>query len=94
MIENSDCDLDLNKDGKVSDNEFKLILDRWINKKKMAWVALIGILVICILSFFIISEVKLKVLEEIIIWSFIILGSIVGAYMGFSSFAAANTGKR
>lgn len=55
------------------------------NRRKMAWVALISIMVVTYLAFFHVSIERLKVLGEVITWFYFVMGSIVGAYLGFST---------
>lgn len=51
----------------------------------MAYIAIAAILVVTYWCLFDIPEKKLKVLEEIISWFYITMGSIVGAYVGFAT---------
>lgn len=58
---------------------------RWKHRRKMAYTALICFIIEVFLVLFIVPTDRLKVLEEIITWSFFIWGSIVGAYVGFAT---------
>jgi len=57
-------------------------IDTWKNRRKMAWLALISIIIITLISFFIIPIEKLKVLDSVIQWYFTIMGGIVASYFG------------
>lgn len=59
---------------------------RWRNRRRMAWIALISILVATILAFFIIPESRLKLLSDVINMFYLSMASIVGAYVGFATF--------
>lgn len=56
-----------------------------INRRRMAWISLIAILVVTLLSLFIVDTDRLDKLEEIITWFYISMASVVGAYVGFST---------
>jgi uncharacterized membrane protein YhaH (DUF805 family) len=58
---------------------------RWQNRRRMAWTSLFFIICVVLLSMFIVPIERLEVLEEIITWFFFIMGSIIGAYVGFST---------
>lgn len=61
---------------------------RWKNRRRMAWTALVGMLVVTILAFFVIPESKLALLSEVITWFYFSMASIIGAYMGFTTWAS------
>jgi len=54
-------------------------------RRKMAQIALYGIFAVTLLAFFVVNIEKLKILGEVITWFYIIMGSIVGSYMGFAT---------
>lgn len=58
---------------------------RWKNRRRMAWVALVSILVVTILAFFIVAESRLKLLGDVINMFYLSMASIVGAYVGFAT---------
>lgn len=58
---------------------------RWRNRRKMAWIALISILVVTILAFFVVEESRLKLLGDVINMFYLSMASIVGAYVGFAT---------
>ena len=63
---------------------------RWKNRRRMAWVSLISMIVLTFFIFFTdaISIEKIKVLGEVITWYYFASASIVGAYMGFTTWAS------
>ncbi len=62
---------------------------RWKNRRRMAWTSLISIIVITFFILFTdaISIEKLKVLGEVITWFYFCMSSIIGFYMGATTFA-------
>ena len=58
---------------------------RWQNRRRMAWTALVSILVVTFLSFFVVDESRLKLLSDVINMFYLSMASIVGAYVGFAT---------
>jgi len=58
---------------------------RWQNRRKMAWIALVSILIVTILAFFVVEESRLKLLGDVINMFYLSMASIVGAYVGFAT---------
>jgi hypothetical protein len=62
---------------------------RWRNRRRMAWTSLIAMnIVTVILLFAPIPEARLKVVSEPLIWSYFAFTSVIGAYMGFTTWAS------
>jgi len=62
---------------------------RWKNRRRMAWLSLITMIAVTfILLFAPIPEARIKVLSEPITWSYFALASVIGAYMGFTTWAS------
>ena len=61
---------------------------RWKNRRRMAWTALISILVVTFMTFFMIPIAKLQVLGEVITWFYFTMTAIVGAYMGLTTLSS------
>lgn len=57
----------------------------------MAWGAFISIIVVTGLCFFYVDIERLEKLETVITWFYMAMASIVGAYMGFSTYASVAT---
>jgi len=58
---------------------------RWQNRRRMAWTALVSILIVTFLSFFVVEESRLKLLGDVINIFYLSMASIVGAYVGFAT---------
>ena len=65
-----------------------LMHKRWRNRIRMAWVSLISMLVVTILAFFVIPESRLVLLSDVITWFYFGMVSIIGSYMGFTTWAS------
>lgn len=63
---------------------------RWQNRRRMAWVSLTSMIAITVLILFsnFVSIEKLKVLSEVITWFYFCSASVIGAYMGFTTWAS------
>ena len=86
---------DNNQDGTVSDEEIarnKELLELELKEekseehRKIAWVAMLCIIILLIILLTpIVSESRVKALEEIITLTFVVLGGLIGTYMGVST---------
>jgi hypothetical protein len=65
-----------------------LMHKRWRNRRRMAWVSLISMLVVTILAFFVIPESRLALLSDVITWFYFGMVSIIGSYMGFTTLSS------
>ena len=81
--------LDLNGDDKVDEKELEIYRKKLLAQRNMATAMLVAtfILTLIILSP-IISEARLGIIIDIVIMFYLMCGSIVGAFMGFSSWMA------
>lgn len=62
---------------------------RWQNRRRMAWISMIAIIVVTILLLFgPIENERLKVISEPLTWFYLSTASIIGAYMGFTTYAS------
>ena len=62
---------------------------RWKNRRRMAWISLISmVLLTSALLFAPIPIERLKTLSGTIEWYYLSVASIVGAYMGFTTWAS------
>ena len=63
---------------------------RWKNRRRMAWVSLISILVVTFFMLFTdaVSVEKLKIVGDVVTWFYFSMASIIGAYMGFTTWAS------
>lgn len=81
----ADNEIDLNRDGKVSRQEENAYEERAVNRRRMAWVALLALIASGFSMMFLIPETRLKTLDGLLEIYWIALGSIVGAYVGIST---------
>ena len=69
--------------------EMELERNKWRGRRRMAGTALAAMIIVMILLLFgPIPETRIKTLEEPIVWFFFSMASIIGAYMGFTSWAS------
>lgn len=68
--------------------------EQWKGRRRMAWIALISTIAVTALAIFYIPTERLDVLTDIIMWFFVTMGSIIGAYMGFTAWWARSTKDR
>ncbi len=60
----------------------------WRNRRRMAWSAFISIIVVTGLCFFYVDLDRLSKLTDVVTWFYMTMASIVGAYMGLSTYAS------
>lgn len=80
-----DNEIDLNQDGKINNNEERLYEQKAVNRRRMAWLALISMIVSGFCMMFFVPESRLKQLDGLLEIYWLALGSIVGAYVGIST---------
>lgn len=69
--------------------EHELERNKWRGRRKMAWIALNSMIILMIVLLFIPIDVKkLEILSDPITWFFFSMTSIIGAYMGFTTWAS------
>ena len=79
--------------GKEGENGNGLTRIRWKNRRKMAWVSLLSmVLVTFLLMFGPIPDSRLKILSEPLTWFYFAMASVIGAYMGFTTWADRSGG--
>jgi cytochrome bd-type quinol oxidase subunit 2 len=78
-------EVDLNNDGIVTSKEEALYEKKAVNRRRMAWLSLIALIVSGICVMFVIPESRLKSLSGLLELYFISLAGIVGAYVGIST---------
>lgn len=88
-------DLDLDNDGVVSDNELAIVealekREKMEAQKKMAWVAMISMLIFTALVFLpIFPDTRIKALSDLFGLFYIGMAGVVGAYMGMTAYMSA-----
>jgi hypothetical protein len=70
-------------------NDAELNKMRWKNRRRMAWVSLCSMVFVTAAILFtdIVEIERLKVLTEVITWFYFSCASVIGAYMGFTTYA-------
>jgi len=81
----ADNEIDLNQDGKISRQEEDVYEQKAVNRRRMAWVALLALVASGFSMMFLIPETRLKTLDGLLEIYWIGLSSIVGAYVGIST---------
>jgi hypothetical protein len=61
---------------------------KWKSRRQMAWVSLFSMIIVTGLCMFLVPIEKMKVIEEMISWFFIAMASVIGAYMGFTTWSS------
>lgn len=72
----------------------KIYIEQWKNRRWMAWVSLLSIIIVASLLLFYTPLDRIKVTENIIEWFMISMSTIVAAYMGLSTWASLTKRKR
>ncbi len=84
-MNNTENEIDLNKDGKVSETEEEAYERKAVNRRRMAWVSLLAMIATAFAILFFIPETKLERIKDMLDLYWIAMGSIVGAYVGIST---------
>ncbi|MHA1700684.1 MAG: hypothetical protein ACTSWK_00280 [Promethearchaeota archaeon] len=62
---------------------------KWKNRRKMAWISLVAMIIVTLILLFApIPESRLKILSEPIIWFYFSMTSVIGIYMGATTWAS------
>ena len=77
--------IDLNNDGKVTKTEQDVYEQRAVNRRRMAWLALVALIASGFALMFFVPESRLNQLDGLLELYWIALGSVVGAYVGIST---------
>lgn len=77
------------KSGDAAEQDVTAMRRRWKNRRRMAWLSLILMFVMTYFVFFTdyVDIERMKVLKEVVTWFYFACISIVGAYMGFTTWA-------
>ena len=72
---------------KIDDIQLQRI--RWKNRRRMAWISLLSMIVVtAILLTSLIPESRVSVLSDVITWFYFSMASVIGFYMGATTWAA------
>ena len=74
----------------ATETDLVIMTRRWKNRRRMAWLSLIAMFVMTFMVFFtdLVEIERMKVLKEVITWFYFACISVVGAYMGFTTWAS------
>ena len=78
-------EIDLDGDGMINDKEIEMYERRAKNRRRMAWLSLIAMIVTSFCIMFLIPEERLSRIENMLDLYWVSLGGIVGAYVGISA---------
>ena len=84
-MSNTEDNIDINGDGKVTKAEEQAYERRAVNRRRMAWVSLVSMIATMTAILFLVPETKLDRIKDILDLYWIAMGSIVGAYVGIST---------
>ncbi len=87
-LKNVSFEADLNGDGKLSDREEQLYEKKAVNRRRMAWLSLISMILSAFCIMFFVPEKRLEQLNGLLELYWVSLGGIVGAYVGISAWAS------
>ena len=74
----------------ASEDDIDTMRRRWKNRRRMAWLSLIAMFAMTGLVFFtdLVPDDRMQVLKEPLTWFYFSCISVVGAYMGFTTWAS------
>jgi hypothetical protein len=74
----------------AAEQDVNLMARRWKNRRRMAWLSLIVMFTMTGLVFFtdLVPNERMQVLKEPLTWFYFACISVVGAYMGFTTWAS------
>ena len=74
----------------AAEQDVGLMAKRWRNRRRMAWLSLIMMFAMTYMVFFTdyVDVERMKVLKEPLTWFYFACISVVGAYMGFTTWAS------
>lgn len=56
--------------------------ERWKNRRWMAWICLWSVLIVTGLMMFLVPESRIASLDEVVVWFYVSMASIIGVYIG------------
>jgi hypothetical protein len=74
----------------ICNEDIALNKKRWQNRRRMAWLSLFSMIISTYLMLFtnIVPDDRLKVLSDVITWFYFACASVIGSYMGFTTWAS------
>ena len=61
--------------------------ERWKNRRRMSWIALWATLLVTAAMMFWVPESRISSLDEVVVWFYVSMASIIGVYIGSATFA-------
>ena len=83
--ENLKEEIDVNGDGIVNVKEIEIYEQRATNRRKMAWLSLVAMIISAFLIMFLVPDERLEKIKDMLDLYWIALGGVVGAYVGISA---------
>lgn len=80
-----DNEIDINNDGNVTTTEERIYEQKAVNRRRMAWVSLVALIISGFCMMFLIPESRMKQLDGLLELYWIALGTVTGAYVGIST---------
>lgn len=71
----------------TKEKENEIERNKWRGRRKMAWVSLISMIVVTILVLFIVPKDRLTILGDVVTWFYFSMSSIIGFYVGSTTWA-------
>lgn len=84
-MDNTNNDIDINQDGKVSSKEEVQYERKAVNRRRMAWLSLIAMVASAFALMFFVPESRLEKIKDMLDLYWIALGGVVGTYVGIST---------
>lgn len=84
-MDNTNNDIDINQDGKVSSKEEAQYERKAVNRRRMAWLSLIAMVASAFALMFFVPESRLEKIKDMLDLYWIALGGVVGTYVGIST---------
>lgn len=84
-MNNTNNQIDIDGDGKVSEQEQIAYERKAKNRRRMAWVSLIAMIATAFALMFFVPESRLERIKDMLDFYWISLGGIIGAYVGIST---------
>lgn len=84
-MSNTENEIDVNGDGKISSKEEILYEKKAVNRRRMAWVSLVAMIATAIGLLFFVPESRLEKIKDMLDLYWIALGGVVGSYVGIST---------
>jgi len=65
----------------------KLDNERWKNRRRMAWISLWATMIVTAAMMFAVPETRIEKLDEVVVWFYVSMASIIGVYIGSATFS-------